>query len=31
VINTVDKLTCPPGYFERPYMWPPYDEIADDG
>lgn len=31
VINTVDKLTCPPGYFERPYVWPPYDEMADGG
>ena len=23
VINTVDALTCPPGFFERPYTWPP--------
>jgi len=29
VINTVDKLQCPPGYFERPYVWPPYDQIED--
>jgi acetyltransferase-like isoleucine patch superfamily enzyme len=24
VIKTVDELTCPPGFFERPYTWPPY-------
>ena len=26
VINTVDALTCPPGFFERPYTWPPYED-----
>ena len=26
VIKQVDELTCPPGWFERPYMWPPYHE-----
>ena len=25
VVNKVDALTCPPGYFERPYTWPPYE------
>ena len=25
-VNTVDALTCPPGWFERPYVWPPYQE-----
>jgi acetyltransferase-like isoleucine patch superfamily enzyme len=25
VIKQVAELTCPPGYFERPYAWPPYD------
>jgi acetyltransferase-like isoleucine patch superfamily enzyme len=24
VIKQVAELTCPPGYFERPYTWPPY-------
>jgi acetyltransferase-like isoleucine patch superfamily enzyme len=24
VIKTVAELTCPPGFFERPYSWPPY-------
>ena len=24
--STVDDLTCPPGWFERPYRWPPYAE-----
>ena len=26
VIKQVDELTCPPGWFERPYTWPPYAE-----
>ncbi len=26
VIKTVDQLSCPPGWFERPYLWPPYEE-----
>jgi acetyltransferase-like isoleucine patch superfamily enzyme len=26
VINTVGALTCPPGFFERPYTWPPYED-----
>jgi acetyltransferase-like isoleucine patch superfamily enzyme len=29
VINTVDALTCPPGWFERPYLWPPYEDAAE--
>jgi acetyltransferase-like isoleucine patch superfamily enzyme len=29
VINSVDKLTCRQGFFERPYVWPPYDGMAD--
>ena len=23
-IGTIDELTCPPGFFERPYVWEPY-------
>lgn len=23
-IGTIDDLTCPPGFFERPYEWEPY-------
>jgi hypothetical protein len=23
VIKQVADLTCPPGWFERPYTWPP--------
>jgi acetyltransferase-like isoleucine patch superfamily enzyme len=23
VVKTVADLTCPPGFFERPYVWPP--------
>ena len=30
-INTIDNLTCPPGYFERPYMWSPYYEDDEKG
>jgi acetyltransferase-like isoleucine patch superfamily enzyme len=26
VINTVGSLTCPLGFFERPYTWPPYED-----
>ena len=26
VIKPVSELTCPPGWFERPYVWPPYAE-----
>ena len=26
VIKRVDELTCPPGWFERPDVWPPYSE-----
>ena len=26
VIKPVSELTCPPGWFERPYVWPPYVE-----
>jgi acetyltransferase-like isoleucine patch superfamily enzyme len=29
VIKTVDELVCPPGYFERPYTWPPYQETPE--
>ena len=28
VIKQVAELACPPGWFERPYTWPPYDEPA---
>ena len=24
VVKAVADLTCPPGWFERPYVWPPY-------
>jgi len=24
VVKRVADLTCPPGWFERPYVWPPY-------
>ena len=26
VIKKIDELTCPPGFFEKPYIWPPYEE-----
>jgi len=26
VVKAVKELTCPPGWFERPYVWPPYSE-----
>jgi acetyltransferase-like isoleucine patch superfamily enzyme len=26
VVNTVDALSCPPGFFERPYIWLPYED-----
>ncbi len=29
VIKKIDELTCPPGFFERPYLWPPYHK--EDG
>ena len=25
VIKKVEELTCPPGFFERPYIWEPYE------
>ena len=25
VVKAVNALECPPGYFERPYTWPPYE------
>jgi acetyltransferase-like isoleucine patch superfamily enzyme len=30
VIKQVAELRCPPGYFERPYEWPPYTELASE-
>ena len=24
VIRRVDELVCEPGYYDRPYVWPPY-------
>ena len=24
VIKKVEELTCPPGFYERPYVWDPY-------
>lgn len=29
VVNRVDNLTCPPGFFERPYVWEPYNLGAE--
>lgn len=26
VVKQVAELTCPPGWFERPYVWPPYED-----
>lgn len=26
VIKKIDQLTCPKGFYEKPYMWPPYNE-----
>jgi len=26
IIKTVDELVCPPGFFNKPYTWPPYCE-----
>jgi acetyltransferase-like isoleucine patch superfamily enzyme len=24
VIKSIDELKCDPGFFEKPYVWPPY-------
>lgn len=24
VIKKIEELTCPPGFFKKPYVWPPY-------
>lgn len=29
VLKRVDELTCPPGFFERPYVWEPYITAPD--
>ncbi len=29
-ISKVEKLKCPPGFFERPYVWEPYLSIAKE-
>ena len=29
-VNRVSNLTCPPGFFERPYVWEPYLNIAEE-
>lgn len=26
VIKRIDQLTCPKGFYEKPYVWPPYQE-----
>jgi acetyltransferase-like isoleucine patch superfamily enzyme len=26
VVKTIDQLTCEAGFFEKPYMWPPYSK-----
>ncbi len=26
VIKKIDELVCPPGFFNKPYTWPPYSE-----
>jgi acetyltransferase-like isoleucine patch superfamily enzyme len=28
-VGSVDDLTCPPGFFTRPYVWEPY--ASEDG
>jgi len=25
IIKNIDDLKCPPGFFEKPYLWPPYE------
>lgn len=30
VIKKIYELKCPPGFFERPYLWPPYSERGRD-
>ena len=30
VIKMVGELTCPPGFYERPYAWPPYERPEPD-
>jgi len=30
VLKMVDELVCPPGWCERPYVWPPYEGGADE-
>lgn len=30
-IGTVDELKCPPGFFERPYVWEPYVSVEQPG
>ncbi len=27
VIKTIDQLTCTAGFFDRPYVWPPYKKM----
>ena len=31
VIKQVDELVCYPGFFERPYVWPPYQDADGAG
>ncbi len=31
VIKGIDELTCPPGFFERPYQWEPYTKPETKG
>lgn len=31
VIKKIDELTCPRGFFEKPYHWLPYKEEGDKG
>lgn len=30
IIKTIDQLTCPGGFFEKPYKWPPYEEMENE-
>ncbi len=30
VIKTIDQLTCEAGFFEKPYLWPPYKDEEKD-
>ncbi len=31
VIKKIDELTCPRGFFDKAYLWPPYKEDGNEG